>query len=145
MNKKLYVSLLGFIMFFTSSHVEAKMTKEAHEYTLRKKGSYKKLIDIQKYLHSCCIDMISNRYPQQPIPTTFISFPIYGAKASNLPEKYKVGNSESPLQGIGACFIYFEKNAKPSERFRFTIQRMGNEEFKKEMENNTINILQLLV
>ena len=30
MNKKLYVSLLGIIMFFASSQVEAKMTKEAH-------------------------------------------------------------------------------------------------------------------
>lgn len=32
-----------------------------------------------------------------------------------------------------AAISYFEKNAKPSERFRFTIQRTGSEEFKKAM------------
>ncbi|MBQ9231030.1 MAG: hypothetical protein IJ190_07580 [Prevotella sp.] len=37
----------------------------------------------------------------------YISFPIYGSVASNQLLSYKVGEG-NPLQGIGACFIYFE-------------------------------------
>lgn len=95
------------------SYVE--MTEEAREYANRKKR--KPLESIQKYLHSCCQEMItkpavtsgSKENTVSSPSSVYVSFPIYGAKASNQPNKYKVGQN-NPLQGIGACFIYFEPN-----------------------------------
>lgn len=97
------------------SYIE--MTDNAREYASRKK-SYT-LRTIQEYLHSCCQDMItksavtagSKETVNPPLSSTYVSFPIFGAKASNQPVKYKVGK-DNPLQGIGACFIYFEPNPK---------------------------------
>lgn len=95
------------------SYVE--MTEEAREYSSRK--GRKSLEVIQKYLHSCCQEMItkpaaisgSKETTASSPSSVYVSFPIYGAKASNQPDKYKVGQN-NPLQGIGACFIYFEPN-----------------------------------
>lgn len=93
------------------SYVE--MVDSAREYSLKKdkgKGKNKKyaLQSIQEYLHCCCQEMITNR-TNEPKSSTYVSFPVYGAKASNLPDKYAICK-ETPLQGIGACFIYFEPN-----------------------------------
>lgn len=62
-------------------------------------------MELHKVLHNkITLDRdLSNSY--------YISFPIYGSVASNQLLTYKVGEG-NPLQGIGACFIYFEPKTK---------------------------------
>lgn len=73
-----------------------------------------KLKDIQEFLHSCCHYTISlPMNGEKDKSSYYISFPIYGSRASNQLDTYKInyGNDNfTPLQGIGACFIYFEPN-----------------------------------
>lgn len=69
-------------------------------------GTEKPLRNLQEELHQECFDDISGR-KNDIRESYYISFPVFGAIASNQLEKFKVG-SGNPLQGIGACFIYFE-------------------------------------
>ena len=78
----------------------SEMTRTARDY----KGFG--LQYIHKYLHGCCHENISMPEGRN---SQYVSFPIFGSRASNQLEKYKVGEG-TPLQGIGACFIYFELN-----------------------------------
>lgn len=62
------------------------------------------LKDLQQKLHQACFDNISRDRAKS---SYYISFPVYGARASNQLAQFRVGKGK-PLQGIGACFIYFE-------------------------------------
>ena len=67
----------------------------------------KRLIDIQNTLHSFCHRNISRKRGKD---SAYISFPIYGSRASNQLPQYEITRKDGKkaLQGIGAFFIYFE-------------------------------------
>lgn len=68
----------------------------------------KDLKDIHLYLHKCCHEMISK---DSGYSSVYVSFPVLGTRSSNQLDKFKVckrDTNNTPLQGIGACFIYFE-------------------------------------
>ena len=46
-----------------------------------------------------------------------------------------IRDKETLFRITDAAINWFEKNAKPSERFRFTLQRIGEEGFRKEIKN----------
>lgn len=66
-----------------------------------------RLVDIQNTLHSYCHRNISRERGKN---SAYISFPIYGSRASNQLPKYEIirKDGKKALQGIGAFFIYFE-------------------------------------
>lgn len=70
----------------------------------KKKGSLIALRDLQEKLHHICHNSISKCRNKK---SYYLSFPIFGAIASNQLPQFMVRNG-APLQGIGACFIYFE-------------------------------------
>lgn len=80
------------------------MTSAAGQYA--KCSERKSWLDLQEFLHCCCYQNISKQRKQS---STYISFPILGSRASNQLDKFRVGSGK-PLQGVGACFIYFEPN-----------------------------------
>ncbi len=86
-----------------------EMIRSAQDWTRKMENKHietKSLKELQTILHQYCYNNISHR--NNTIKSSyFISFPVFGALASNQLPQYKVGNG-SPLQGIGACFIYFE-------------------------------------
>jgi len=88
---------------FRLERIYSEMIKKAQEEFEKKSMS---LEDLQKKLHQLLYNKISFVNNNRP-KTFYISFPIYGSIASNQLPKYKVGTG-NPLQGIGACFIYFE-------------------------------------
>jgi dissimilatory sulfite reductase (desulfoviridin) alpha/beta subunit len=45
-----------------------------------------------------------------------------------------IRDKETLFRVADAAIGYFEKNAKPGERFRFTLQRTGEEAFRKVIE-----------
>lgn len=72
-----------------------------------------RLVDIQNCLHSYCHrniacndERMESRTCGKSIPSVYVSFPIYGSVASNQLSQYEI--RKNALQGIGACFIYFE-------------------------------------
>lgn len=110
-----------FVTAFPLDRSYIEMTEKAREYAGKRNS--KSLQRIQEYLHSCCQEMItkpavasgSKDKNATSLSSIYVSFPIYGAKASNQPSKYKVGQADS-LQGIGACFIYFEPNPEAKDK-----------------------------
>lgn len=74
------------------------------------------LEDVQNTLHSFCHKNITCSPSRARIGeekySVYVSFPIYGSRASNQLPQYEIENIDGPtaLQGIGACFIYFEPN-----------------------------------
>lgn len=103
-----------------------EMIDEAREYYSRSKAANPDkdiinpdkrydILDVHKYLHQCCHSSITQRDDNNS-PSVYVSFPIFGSKASNILPRYKVTDKEkdngkyNPLQGIGACFMYFEPN-----------------------------------
>ena len=66
-----------------------------------------RLVDIQNTLHSYCHRNISRERGKNSV---YISFPIYGSRASNQLPQYEIilKDEKKALQGIGAFFIYFE-------------------------------------
>lgn len=94
---------------FPLSRSYSEMIRSAQEWTKNKENNNKEaksLKKLQRILHQVCFYNISNR-SNDINSSYYISFPIFGAVASNQLPLYKVGDG-SPLQGIGACFIYFE-------------------------------------
>ena len=66
------------------------------------------LSEIQNTLHSYCHKNIS--HDRKIESSAYISFPIYGSRASNQLPQYEIKRKDGKiaLQGIGAFFIYFE-------------------------------------
>lgn len=82
----------------------SEMIRSAQEWV--KNNDAMSLKELQKILHKYCYCNISRR-SNDVNSSYYISFPIFGSTASNQLPQYKVGDGSS-LQGIGACFIYFE-------------------------------------
>ena len=88
------------------------------------------LLDIQKTLHSYCHANISNRNGSA-IPSIYTSFPIFGSKSSNQLPQYAI--SQNALQGIGACFIYFEPKKKDYTETDFNYIKLTLEKISYEV------------
>jgi len=73
---------------------------------------------IQSFLHDCCHSKITRRNEAQD-QSYYVSFPIYGSRSSNQLNYFKIESHSNitPLQGIGACFIYFEPNLDGYKHF----------------------------
>lgn len=89
------------------------MLLEAKKIASEKIDNGYRLIDIQNCLHSFCHRNITCNHKRtddnnniDQISSVYVSFPVYGSIASNQLPIYKISNNA--LQGIGACFIYFE-------------------------------------
>lgn len=67
------------------------------------------LLEVQNTLHSFCHKNITKQENGNRT-SVYVSFPIHGTRASNQLPQYKLFSKEkeTALQGIGACFIYFE-------------------------------------
>lgn len=97
-----------------------KMMIGAKNFKVRKG---RRMVDIQNCLHSFCHKNISCSQGLKKKKTSsssvYVSFPIYGSKASNQLKQYSI--SSNALQGIGACFIYFEpqQNNKIGDKDEF--------------------------
>lgn len=104
-----------FITAFPLTRSYVEMTRGARDY----QGGAD-LEDIQKFLHLCCHNAITCRDGNESKSSIYVSFPIHGSLASNQLDKYKVGVG-NPLQGIGACFIYFESNPNAEQLDDFHI------------------------
>ena len=105
------------VQAFQLSRPYNSMISEANAFYQRKitnPESWLSLRQVQEELHSYCHANISSN---RGCESYYISFPIYGAIASNQLSKYKItdpisNGADIPLQGIGACFIYLELNDK---------------------------------
>ena len=99
--KKLYIEA------FELDRPFEKMLLGAKKYKVRKG---RRMVDIQNCLHSFCHKNIScsqtSKKKKGLSSSVYVSFPIYGSRASNQLTHYSIKNDA--LQGIGACFIYFE-------------------------------------
>ena len=113
-----------------------EMIKEAKDFYQRKKNkpnTWLTLEEVQERLHAYCHYNISCKKSKD---SYYISFPIFGSIASNQLSEYLVVDPTSsaeniPLQGIGACFIYFEVSSQIAESQLKTIvnkisYEMGN-------------------
>ena len=97
-----------------------------------------RLIDIQNCLHSYCHrniacndERMKGRTCGESIPSVYVSFPIYGSVASNQLPQYEI--RKNALQGIGACFIYFEPkdntaidNGDKKDKLRLTLSLIAD-------------------
>lgn len=105
--KKLYLEA------FELDRPFAKMLLGAKKFKV-KKGQ--RMVDVQNCLHSFCHKNItcsqSLNKKSYNSSSIYVSFPIYGSRASNQLKQYSI--KENALQGIGACFLYIEptKNDK---------------------------------
>ncbi len=90
--------------------------REKHD-SIEEREKYVSWHDLHEHLHNLCHTNITQRNMQDEIIETskqscYLSFPIIGSHASNQLKKYIVKSDkygkETPLQGIGACFVYFE-------------------------------------
>lgn len=97
--------------FWLPRHFKDMMTDAKKIASEIDKGT--RLIDIQNCLHSYCHRNIACNDERmkgwtcgESIPSVYVSFPIYGSVASNQLPQYEI--RKNALQGIGACFIYFE-------------------------------------
>ena len=93
------------------------------ELSLINKDKRYEIIEIQKFLHAYCHSTISKNRNEKSHSSVYVSFPVFGSKASNALSRYKVIDKSkgeyTPLQGIGACFIYFEpKESNESQTFQ---------------------------
>ena len=99
--KKLYIEA------FELDRPFGKMLLGAKNYKVRKG---RRMVDIQNCLHSFCHKNISctqtSKKKKGLSSSVYVSFPIYGSRASNQLKEYSI--KANALQGIGACFIYFE-------------------------------------
>ena len=105
---------------YQDTYIEAfSLERQFNEMLINaKRFSHNKTIeelkDVQKFLHSCCHNKISQPNDRESNKTSYyVSFPIYGSRSSNQLDTYKINigtDDFAPLQGIGACFIYFEPN-----------------------------------
>lgn len=123
-NKEVSIEAFGLPRNFKDMLLNAKSYLSSPDYLA--------LSEIQESLHSYCHENITckNKYDA---PSIYASFPVYGSIASNQLPQYRI--SEKALQGIGACFIYFEP--KPYK---------SNKEYSKEDYNEYIDeILNKLV
>lgn len=95
------------------------------------------LEDVQNTLHSYChknITCADKRVSDgEERNSLYISFPIFGSRASNQLSQYEIVNKPTEptaLQGIGACFIYFEPKVDPEsykELIRLVIKKISYE------------------
>lgn len=86
-----------------------EMLREAKKRDDPDKGlTCSQLSEIQNTLHSFCHKNISR--DRQVESSVYISFPIYGSRASNQLPQYEIKRKDGKiaLQGVGAFFIYFE-------------------------------------
>lgn len=92
-----------------------EMLKEAKEIDAACDTPSQRLVDIQNTLHSFCHRNISRTRGKNSV---YISFPIYGSRASNQLPKYEIirKDGKTALQGIGAFFIYFEPEVDMESR-----------------------------
>ena len=92
-----------------------EMLKEAKEIDAACDTPSQRLVDIQNNLHSFCHRNISRTRGKNSV---YISFPIYGSRASNQLPKYEIirEDGKTALQGIGAFFIYFEPEVDMESR-----------------------------
>lgn len=84
-----------------------EMLKDAKKFDDSCDKQPNRLVDIQNTLHSFCHRNISRERGKSSV---YISFPVYGSRASNQLPKYEIirEDKKKALQGIGAFFIYFE-------------------------------------
>lgn len=95
------------------------------------------LEDVQNTLHSYCHKNITCADKRdgngEEKSSLYVSFPIYGSRASNQLPQYKIVNKptgSTALQGIGACFIYFEPKVdldSYKELIRLVIKKISYE------------------
>lgn len=87
-----------------------EMLKEAKDFNSVANESGNSLEDVQNTLHSYCHRNISCEGTHDDKTTVYVSFALYGSRASNQLTRYEIKdhNGPTPLQGIGACFLYFE-------------------------------------
>jgi len=107
-----------YIEAFTLDRPFKEMLLRAKNYDTKKEPS---LETIQNVLHSYCHRNITcddcRVKDKEERTSVYVSFPIYGSRASNQLPQYEIKNKDGviALQGIGACFIYFEPQNNSSK------------------------------
>ncbi len=84
------------------SDAQAFYKKETEE-----PSAWYSLEELHQHLHKACYANVTKREAAHG-KSHYISFPVIGSVASNQLHRYIVGSKADPLQGVGACFIYFE-------------------------------------
>lgn len=81
----------------------SKMVTDARTFE-EKKGN--RVVDIQNCLHSFCHQNITVNRKHSNKKSVYFSFAIFSSEASNILPQYKI--KDGVIQGVGACFVYFE-------------------------------------
>lgn len=96
-------------------YIEAFLLERSYEEMIAEARNFKEsrgnaVVDIQNCLHSFCHQNITNALNRNNTgnKSVYFSFPIFSSKSSNVPKQFKLDENKTVVQGIGACFVYFE-------------------------------------